>query len=318
MSREIVNKKEFETLVNPENKRIVDDFLTEKKAEMKSEKTIRQYWYDMRINLTYILRHFENKSLIELTRKDIRNLSIIIKNTGVSNARANRQMSCLRSCLEFAADDDDYDYEYNVGSRVKGLPKKPVREKTYLNDEQIHWIKEKLVSQGDILKAVYLMLSYHSGARKSEIHQVMKDGLTSSHATNKVAGKWGGSFRIYYEQETQDLIKKYLELRGPDDIPNLFVKVQKNGKRAVLGTDAFNGWSKKFSEYLSERENKFINIYPHAFRNSRIDNLERSGHPLNKIKTLVNHKSVSTTEGYLSERGVEHVAELFGLKSSDF
>jgi integrase/recombinase XerD len=54
---------------------------------------------------------------------------------GMSNARGNSLLSALRSLLEFCADDDDYDYEYNVGSRVKGLPRNPVREITFLTDE---------------------------------------------------------------------------------------------------------------------------------------------------------------------------------------
>ena len=78
-----------------------------------------------------IHEHFENKNLIDLTRKDIRNLSIIFQEMGMSNARVNGLMSALRSALEFCADDDDYNYEFNVGSRVRGLPKNQL-EKLHL------------------------------------------------------------------------------------------------------------------------------------------------------------------------------------------
>ena len=113
-----------------------------------------------------IHEHFENKNLIDLTRKDIRNLSIIFQEMGMSNARVNGLMSALRSALEFCADDDDYNYEFNVGSRVRGLPKNPIREITFITEDQINWLIDELLEQEKYMLATYLALSYYSAARK--------------------------------------------------------------------------------------------------------------------------------------------------------
>lgn len=319
MTRRIVDQTEYETKINVLNKRLVADFLTEKKAQRKAVKTIEQYASDMRIILTLIYRHFENKLLTDLTRKDIRNLSIVFQERGNSNARVNRIMSCLRSCLEFATDDDDYVYEYNVGSRVKGLPKAPMREITFLSDEQINWLKDTLLEKGETLKAVYLMLSYITAARKNEVHQVKKDGLTESYFTNKVIGKRGKKFNLYYNEEVQALIKRYLDERGDDNIPNLFVRVYKNGRRESLGTDAFNDWCGYFGRLLSEHEGKRIHVNPHCFRHSRLENLSRIQKvPIEKLKTLANHSDISTTASYLAERAEEDIAEIFGMSAECF
>lgn len=123
--KRIVDHAIYEKHVSPTNKSLVNDFLIEKKAQGKAKSTLQQYQWDLRIILYLIYKHFENKGLVDLTRKNIRNLCIIFQEMNMSNARVNGLMSALRAALELCAD-DDYDYEFNVGSRVKGLPKNPV------------------------------------------------------------------------------------------------------------------------------------------------------------------------------------------------
>ncbi|MCT4574493.1 site-specific integrase, partial [Bacillus thuringiensis] len=77
-----------------------------------------------------------------------------------------------------------YDYEFNVGSRVRGLPKNPVREITFITEEQIEWLIDELIAQERYMLATYLALSYYSAARKNEVYQVQKEGLTEQYYTN--------------------------------------------------------------------------------------------------------------------------------------
>ena len=121
--KRIVDPEIYEKYVNSDNKNLIRDFLIEKKAQGKAKSTLKQYEWDLRIILFLIYQHFDNKNITELTRKDIRNLCIVFQEMDMSNARVNGLMSALRSALEFCADDDDYEYEFNIGSRVKGLPK---------------------------------------------------------------------------------------------------------------------------------------------------------------------------------------------------
>lgn len=318
MSRSIVDQHEYETKVNENNKKLVKDFLIEKKSQRKADTTIKQYNYDMKIVLTFILRYFENKNLIDLTRKDIRNLSMVIQERGVSNARVNRQMSCLRSCLEFAMDDDDYNYEYNIGSRVKGLPKAPVRDITFLTEEQVLWLRDQLVKRNELLKAVYLMISYVSAARKNEVYQAKKDGLNKRFFTNTVTGKRNKKFRLYYDEVTQKLIKEYLRQRGEDDFTELFVRVYKNGKRKPVSVSTFNEWCSYFTKLLTMKEGRKVHVNPHCFRHSRLENLSRTGIPIEKLKTLANHEDISTTASYLAERTEEDIAEIFKMDAGNF
>ena len=55
--------------VNSENKELLNDFLIELKAQKKKESTITQYYYDGRYILIYILKELNNKSILELKKK---------------------------------------------------------------------------------------------------------------------------------------------------------------------------------------------------------------------------------------------------------
>lgn len=316
MPAKIVDLYEYEHHVSADNKRFVKDFLTEKKSQGKRPNTVKQYEADLRVTLTYIYRNFDNKKLTELTKKDIRNFSIMLQDRGLSPNRVARLLSSLRSCLEYLTDDDDVSYEVNAGAKVKSPRIMPVREITFLREDQVAWLKERLVAEGETLMAVYFMLSYSSGKRKSEIHQVLKDGLTERLYTNTVTGKGGKRFRVFYDHDTQVLIKRYLDERGPDNIPELFVKVYRNGAKKTLNKHTFNAWTAKMSKLLSDYEGRPVYFRPHDLRHSRFDNLERRGVPLQKIKSLANHSNIATTEGYLQDRGEDDIAEIFGFERS--
>lgn len=316
--KRIVDPIIYDKHVSSDNKNLVRDFLIEKKAQGKAKSTLKQYRWDLRIIMYLIYQHFDNKRFTELTRKDIRNLCIVFQEMDMSNARVNGLMSALRSTLEFCADDDDYDYEFNIGSRVKGLPKNPIREITFLKEEQIEWLLDELDKKDQILIAVYLGISYYSAARKNEVHQVLKDGLAERYYTNTVIGKRSKKFRLYYNERTRLLISKYLEDRGEDNINQLFVKTYGNGQKRVVNKSAFNYWCEILSSMLSNKEGKTISINPHAFRHSRLDNLREQGIPLEKLKSLANHSDVSTTESYLSDRSESDIADIFGMDVSCF
>jgi len=316
--RKIVDKKEYDEMVSKENKATIKDFLIEKKAQGKAKGTITQYASDLRIIAYINYKEFDNKPFTELTRKDIRNLSIYFQEQELSNARVNRLISTLRSTLEVCADDDDYGYDFNVGSRVKGLPRNSVREITFLSDDQINWLKSQLIKRKEWLKVVYLMVSYTSAARKNEVHQVLKANLTERYFSNVVIGKGSKKFRLFFTPEVQDLIKTYMNERGPDDLPELFVRVYKNGVRAALTDDAFSYWCEYFGRLLSMKEDKPIHINPHCFRHSRLENLSRDGVPVEKLKSLAHHEDISTTASYLADREEDDIAEIFGMDPADF
>lgn len=318
MSRKIVDAFEYENYVSKENKQLVDKFLFQKEYENCTPATLKQYRDDMRIVLTYVCRHFDNKNLLTLKKDEIIQILMIHKKRGVSPNRLIRLLGTMRSALGTFEDMDQLEYFINVAAKVKTPQKYPIRPITFLTDEQVDWLIGKLLSEGRTLMAVYLKLTYISGKRRGEIYQVLKEGLAERYYTNQVIVKGQKKkTKIFYDQETQDLIRMYLQERGPDEIPQLFVKCFKNGKKQAIHPSTFNEWCDYFSELLSDREGIKIPINPHCFRHSRIENLDREGVPLKKISKYVNHKSVGTTEMYLAEREEDDAADILGLDVKD-
>jgi site-specific recombinase XerC len=323
MSKKIVDKIEYETKVSSENKRLVKDFLEEKKSQGKRPKTIYQYGDDMKIILTIICRHFDNKSLLQMTRKDIRSLSLLFKDMGMSNARVNRLMSCLRSALEYFVEDDDLEYDNNIGKRVKGLPKEPIREIVFLEDEWIYKLKDELIKKGEVLMALYLLMSYITSARKNEVLQILKEGLAEKFSTNTVIGKRAKKFKLYYNKDVQDLIKQYLELRGEDNIPDLFVHVFKNGMKRKVMYGTINTWCGYMSKILSGILQENVKFNAHALRHSRLEalstgkNKDGKKFDLGILQVLAQHSDPGTTKGYLQNHDEEAIAQIFGMNPED-
>ena len=133
--------------VNPENKEIMEDFLTELRQQKKSSQTISQYKNDIRICLIKILEDFENKSVLEMTKKDFRRLNIWFDDSGMSPARCNRIHSVINSMLTFCEEDDDYDYEVNYSKKVRGVP----NERVKTNDDDFFFTYDEFVKTRDIL-----------------------------------------------------------------------------------------------------------------------------------------------------------------------
>ena len=313
--------------VNQENKTIMEDFLLEYKARKMKESTLKQYKNDCRIILLFVLDNCDNRPLTELRKKDFRNLSLWLSDTlEVSNARTNRLMSCCRSMLTYVEEDDDYDYDNNLAAKVKGLPKEHVRDIVFLDDSVILELVDKLMEKKDYKKATLVALLYDCGSRKNEIAQVEKKKKKneSKNLTNKLIGKRGKIYRAVYHSLTKKCVKKYLEERGKDDVKELFITEGGFPARAEVLYD----WIISLRPIVEEITGKESKITVHTFRHSFIQNLSDGTHylcreqnlgkvPLDKIKLLVNHSDISTTDSYRKDTSLEEIGELFGIDMNE-
>lgn len=316
--------------VNPENKNIMDDFLTEYRQQKKSETTLKAYWNDLRLVLIKIMEDFDNKSILKMTKKDFRRLNLWFDESGMSPARCNRLHSCINSLLTFCEDDDDYDYEINQSKKVKGVPNVKVKtdeDNFFFTFEEFIKVRDKLVEQGDLQIAVMWSLAFDSGARRNEVFQVKKQGLLDGNKTNIVKGKRGKLFPLVYLNDTKDLIQQYLEERGDDDIDSLWCISSKDGKRPLADSITLYEWmTNKCNRILQDIRGEETNIFFHTCRHSRIECLlqgtddrlkDEDGNnrkfPLEQIMVLVHHSDVSTTQSYLKNHDEDTINEMFGF-----
>lgn len=314
--------------VNKVNKDIVDDFLTEYKQQKKAESTIHAYYEDLRLVLIKILEDFDNKSILEMTKKDFRRLNIWFDESGMSPARCNRIHSVINSLLSFCEDDDDYDYEVNQSKKVKGVPREKVKtneDDFFFTYEEFVKVRDILVEKGELQLAVLWSIAFDSGARRNEVFQIKKDGLLDGNKTNIVRGKRGKMFPLIYLNDTKELIRQYLEQRGDDDIESLWVTGSGENKRPVSSITLYTRML-QINKILSEVRGEETNIFFHTCRHSRIECLLRGDddrlkdengknkkYPIEQIMVFVHHSDVSTTQSYTRDRTEETINDMFGL-----
>lgn len=322
----IYNKEEWD-LVNKDNKDLMEDFLIELKARKKKQSTIDQYKNDLRILLIYILRNLKNKSILELNKKHFRNMSLwMIDELGQSNARANRLMSACRSMLDFAEEDDDYDYDSNFAKKVKGLPKEEVRDIYFLTDAQIELIREELRKREEYQKMCLLDMAYDSAGRRNEISQILKEGLLGKNNTNIVIGKRGKKFPLIYFSRTKESLELWLTQRGEDNIESLWV-IGKEDNKKEASYDCIYDWFVYMANLLYEVSGEKILFNPHSLRHSALENLSNGSHyvlkelgkeklELNELRVYAHHSDVSTTQSYLRNDENDILAQTFGINIS--
>ncbi len=316
-------------MVNKENKIIIDDFLTEYKQQKKSEATIKQYFNDLRIVAIKILEDFDNKSFLEMTKKDFRKLNLSFDDMDLSPARCNRIHSAVNSMLTFVEDDDDYDYEINTSKKVKGVPN--VRVKTNEDDffftfDEFIQVRNKLVEQNDLQNAVLWSLAFDSAGRRNEVYQVNKHGLLDGNKTNIVTGKRGKKFPLVYLNDTKELIRQYLEQRGNDDIDSLWIVGTGDNKRQATKGALYDRIVGKINNILSEIRGEETKIFFHSIRHSRIECLQQGTdnrlkdengnnrkYPIEQIQVMAHHSDLSTTAGYLKNHDEDTINEMFGF-----
>ena len=321
--------KEKWDLVNNNNKLILADFLEELKQQKKSSGTIYQYEHDLKIVFIYISEMKNNRSILELNKKDFRGLSIWLSDDKkLSSNRVNRIKSAVNSMLTFCEEDDDYDYDINYAKKVKGLKKERVKndeDDFFFTFDEFIKVRDILVNNGNLRDAVLWSIGFDSAGRKNELFQITKHNLINSNKTNIVKGKRGKTFPLVYLDDTKELIKRYLEERGDDNIDSLWYKEYDGIKYPVTIGWIYNRIV-NISNILSEIRGEKCNIFPHTLRHSRAECLVSGDDPrlkdengcnkkysLEQIMVFMHHENVDTTKSYIKNKDENIINDMFGF-----
>ena len=311
--------------VSDENKELLDDYILELEATGKSEKTIYQYKADIKAFMCWTVSNGGKELILDMKKRDFRNFFLKMSKEGASNARINRLQSSIRNILSYAEGDIDLyeDYEINQMRSIRGVPKESVREIVFLEDEEVTGLIDYLMEREQYQKALYVSLSYDSAGRRNEVHQVLKTDFLESNQTNTLVGKRGKKFNLIYFNRTKEIAAKYLEQRGDDDIESLWVTGRGESKRPSSYESLYN-FAVSFRPIIKELFDKDIDLNSHSFRHSSLENFGNGTHivlremgktalPIDVLKVLAHHESVSTTQSYLKNKDAELLASAFDL-----
>lgn len=312
--------------VNKENKELIDDFITECKAKRRSEGTQKQYFADLRRVAIWVLENCDNQSFLDLNKRDFRRFMIYCQDEwSLSAARCNRMLSAVHMMLEMASDDDDLyeDYDRNASEKIKGVPNNPVREITFVSDEHIKILYDKLMKEERYKEATLLGILYDSGVRRNEVLQVKRTDIADDKncTDTVVVGKRSKKFKVIYFSRTKEAFKKY-EATRTDNVEALFINAE--GRPATANN--IYDWIKQWGDELTEMTGEdYRGLTCHSLRHCYIDNLLKGTHylckelnlgsvPLEKVKVLAHHENSDTTLKYSNQDENKDIEDLFGIK----
>ena len=169
----------------------------------------------------------------------------------------------------------------------------------------------------------YLKFSFSTGARRSEVRQLLKevvdyqpkvldsnDEKVNVYTTHKIRckgrGKTGKIRQLNFDQEAMDSIKKWLEIRGEDDCPYVFV-TKENGQYSNVGESTFNSWAENHLERIVGRR-----VHPHILRESRATSMVvEQGKDISSVQKLLGHMSSATSEIYVIREDKDEADDAF-------
>jgi integrase len=293
---------------------LFDEFINYLNATGKSNETSSKYYNNLQIFFVWVLDNLNNKSIIDVTKKDIMKWLNFMAGLKLSPSRIRVLRSSVSSLCNYIENmcDEEYPNFRNIVNKVPAPKLELTREKTYLTIEDLEIIKQGLIEREDWQKLVYLCLSYDSACRRNEAFAVTKNIDFVNNKTNVVKGKGRKTFPLYFSDETAGYIKKWLEVRGEDDCEKLFI-IRKDGKVEEAKYTTLYNWTETYSKILKQKTGKNVVVYPHCFKANKLSHLYHEQKlPIDVIQQYGHHEDASTTlKSYIEKREDDVVNKVF-------
>ena len=263
-----------------ENTELLDTFLSAKKIEGCSDKTIHYY----QSSIVKLLKGL-SKSIKEICTNDIRRyLAEIQEENNLSKVTIDNLRRIFSSFFSWLEDED-----YIAKSPVRRIHK--VRTDTLvkevLSDENIETLRDSCNELRD-LAMIDLLLS--TGVRVGELVKMNRADIDFQERQCKVFGKGNKEREVYFNARTKIHLQRYLESRT-DDNPALFVTLSKPHTRLTISG----------VEVRLRKMGKDVHIdkvHPHKFRRTLATMAIDRGMPIEQVQKLLGHVRIDTTLHY--------------------
>jgi len=310
--------------VNPLNKKIVEEFLEQ--STTLSDQTLKQYRSSLQIYFFWVKNNAGDKCFHELKSRDFLFYQNWLTKMEQSSASIRFKRSAVSSFNNYVSlfYGEDYPLFRNYISKAIPLPPSNfVNEKKPLNMEEYKNLCSILEQEERWQILAYLKFSFSTGARRSEVRQLLKevvdyqpkvldsnDEKVNVYTTHKIRckgrGKTGKIRQLNFDQEAMDSIKKWLEIRGEDDCPYVFV-TKENGQYSNVGESTFNSWAENHLERIVGRR-----VHPHILRESRATSMVvEQGKDISSVQKLLGHMSSATSEIYVIREDKDEADDAF-------
>lgn len=259
------------------NAQLLNSFISAKKIEGKSPKTLAYYKNTLARLLTAT-----KKPIKQTTTDDLRNyLSDFQSVNGSSNVTIDNIRRIFSSFFSWLEDED-----FIVKSPVRRIHKVKTTKivKETLSDEDLEKIRETASSYRD--RAIVEFLA-STGVRVGEIVNLNINAIKLDERSAIVLGKGNSEREVYFDARTKIHLERYLKTRT-DKNKALFVSNKIPNNRLTIGT--IESIVKKIGEKSS-----VSHVHPHKFRRTLATRAIDKGMPVEQVQKLLGHVRIDNT-----------------------
>ena len=259
---------------------LLDSFITAKRIEGCSEKTLSYYRQTIVSMLSGIDKE-PQEIVTEDLRKYLTEYQANRKSSKVTIDNIRRILSSYFSWLE----DEDYIVKSPV-RRIHKVKTAKVIKETY-TDEALEIMRDNCCNVRD-LAMIDLLAS--SGMRVGEMVALNRDDINFNERECVVFGKGSKERIVYFDARTKIHLQNYLESRT-DTCSALFVSLTAPHDRLQIG-----GVERRLRE-LGKRLH-LPRVHPHKFRRTLATSAIDKGMPIEQVQQLLGHQKIDTTMHY--------------------
>ncbi len=262
------------------NKKMIHSFLSSKRIEGCSDKTIKYYCTTIEVCLNKI-----KKEVKHINTDDLRNYLTEyqakkrLSKITIDNIR--RILSSFFSWLE----DEDYILKSPV-RRIHKIKSASMIKETY-SDEILEKMRDNCNEKRDL--ALIDMLA-STGMRVGELVLLNRQDINFEERECIVFGKGNKERIVYFDARTKIHLQNYLESRN-DNNDALFVSLKSPSRRLQIG-----GIEVRLRE-LGKSLN-LSKVHPHKFRRTLATMAIDKGMPIEQLQRLLGHQKIDTTLQY--------------------
>ena len=263
-----------------DNGEYLDMFLTAKRIEGCSERTLEYYRSTIKMMLDKIKTPVRQMTT-EMLRDYLSQYQEINNCGRVTIDNIRRNLSSFFSWLE----EEDHILKSPVRRIHKIKTKKVVKE--IISDENMEILRDGCNEMRD-LAMIDLLAS--TGIRVGELVNLDIADLDFEERECIVYGKGDKERKVYFDARTKLHIQKYMDSRN-DDNPALFVSLNAPYQRLQI-----SGVEIRLREL--GRQFEICNIHPHKFRRTMATRAIDKGMPIEQVQKLLGHQQIDTTMQY--------------------
>lgn len=277
---EIIEKEVCVKQQAQENEHLLNSFISAKKIEGCSDKTLVYYRNTIeRLLVTLSL------AICHITTTDIRTYLSDYQEEHQSSKVTIDNMRRIFSSFFAWLEDEDYIAKSPVRRIHKVKTDSLVKE--VLSDEQLEQLRDSCSNKRDL--ALIDILS-STGIRVGELAKLNREDIDFHERQCIVFGKGNKERVVYFNARTKLHLQQYLNERA-DDNPALFVSI--NSPHTRITISGIEVRIRKLGQSLSMPK-----VHPHKFRRTLATMAIDKGMPIEQVQRLLGHVRIDTTLHY--------------------